>query len=137
MGRYLIRRTLFLILVLFIVSVLTFLIFVKLPAGDPARRAVGRSVTPEQIEAARVAFGLDKPLVVQYARFAKGLVPLPGWFLTEVDRVKHSELFVAQNGSPVPIPHYGLTTFADGGVRTSVMVRGALPKVPAASSRNG
>lgn len=43
-----------------------------------------------------------------------------GWFLTEVDRAKHSELFVAQNGSPVPIPHYGLTTFADGGVRTSV-----------------
>jgi len=83
MGRYLIRRTLFLILVLFIVSLLTFLIFVKLPAGDPARRAVGRSVTPEQIEAARVAFGLDKPLIVQYARFAKGLVPLPGWFLTE------------------------------------------------------
>ncbi len=49
MGRYLIRRTLFLVLVLFIVSLLTFLIFVKLPAGDPARRAVGRSTTPEQI----------------------------------------------------------------------------------------
>lgn len=83
MGRYLIRRTLFLILVLFVVSLLTFLIFVKLPAGDPARRAVGRSTTPEQIEAARVAFGLDKPLWVQYGRFARGLVPIPGWFLDE------------------------------------------------------
>ncbi len=78
MGRYLIRRTLFLVLVLFIVSLLTFLIFVKLPAGDPARRAVGRSTTPEQIEAARVAFGLDKPIYVQYARFAKGLSPGQG-----------------------------------------------------------
>ncbi|MGZ8630821.1 MAG: ABC transporter permease [Actinomycetota bacterium] len=83
MGRYLIRRALFLVLVLFIVSLLTFLIFVKLPAGDPARRATGRSTTPEQVEAAREAFGLDKPIFVQYARFAKGLVPLPGWFLTE------------------------------------------------------
>ena len=83
MGRYLIRRVLFLILVLFVVSLLTFLIFVKLPAGDPARRAVGRSTTPEQIEAARVAFGLDKPLWVQYGRFARGLVPIPGWFLDE------------------------------------------------------
>jgi peptide/nickel transport system permease protein len=83
MGRYLIRRTLFLVLVLFIVSLLTFLIFVKLPAGDPARRAVGRSTTPEQIAAAREAFGLDKPIYVQYARFAKGLVPWPGLFLTE------------------------------------------------------
>ncbi len=83
MGRYLIRRTLFLVLVMIIVSLLTFLIFVKLPAGDPARRAVGRTTTPEQIEAARVAFGLDKPLYVQYARFAKGLIPLPGLFLSE------------------------------------------------------
>jgi len=83
MGRYLIRRTLFLVLVLFIVSLLTFVIFVKLPAGDPARRAVGRSTTPEQIAAAREAFGLDKPLYVQYGRFAKGLVPWPGLFLSE------------------------------------------------------
>lgn len=83
MGRYLIRRVLFLILVLFVVSLLTFLIFVKLPAGDPARRAVGRTTTPEQIEAARKAFGLDKPLWVQYGRFAKGLIPWPGLFLSE------------------------------------------------------
>ncbi len=83
MGRYLIRRTLFLILVLFIVSLLTFLIFVKLPAGDPAVRAVGRSTTPEQIAAARKAFGLDLPLYVQYGRFAKGLIPWPGLFLNK------------------------------------------------------
>ena len=83
MGRYLIRRALFMVLVLFVVSLLTFIIFVKLPAGDPARRAVGRSTTPEQIEAARKAFGLDKPLYIQYGRFAKGLIPWPGLFLDE------------------------------------------------------
>jgi peptide/nickel transport system permease protein len=83
MGRYLIRRTLFMILVLFIVSLITFLIFVKLPAADPARRAVGRATTPENVAAARKAFGLDKPVYVQYARFAKGLIPWPGLFLNK------------------------------------------------------
>jgi peptide/nickel transport system permease protein len=83
MLRYLVRRALFMVLVLGIVSILTFLIFVKLPAGDPARRATGKASTPEQIENARRAFGLDRPLAVQYARFAKGLIPWPGLFLSE------------------------------------------------------
>ncbi|HSL67641.1 MAG TPA: ABC transporter permease, partial [Actinomycetota bacterium] len=83
MGRYLIRRSLFLILVLWIVSVITFLIFLKLPPGDPARRAAGRRSTPETIAAARRALGLDKPWYIQYGRFTKGLVPIPGWFLNE------------------------------------------------------
>ncbi|MET0556852.1 MAG: serine hydrolase domain-containing protein [Vicinamibacteria bacterium] len=42
-----------------------------------------------------------------------------GWFLSEVDRAKHSTLFVAQDGFAIPIQHYGLTTYPDGGVRTS------------------
>ena len=83
MGRYLIRRTLFLILVLWIVSTLTFLIFVKLPPGDPARRAAGRRATEETVAQARHNLGLDKPIWVQYGRFAKGLVPVPGWFLNK------------------------------------------------------
>jgi peptide/nickel transport system permease protein len=81
--RYIARRLLYSVLVLLIVSILTFLIFVKLPAGDPARRAVGRRTDPEQIANARAAFGLDRPLVVQYGRFARGLIPLPSTFLSE------------------------------------------------------
>jgi peptide/nickel transport system permease protein len=81
--RYIARRLLYSLLVLFVISLLTFLIFVKLPSGDPARRAVGKTTTKEQIAAAREAFGLDEPLVVQYARFAKGLVPFPNTFLSE------------------------------------------------------
>jgi peptide/nickel transport system permease protein len=76
MGRYLIRRTLFAVLVLVIISFLTFVIFVKLPVGDPARRAVGRGATEQTLAAAREQMGLDKPFFVQYARFAKGLVPV-------------------------------------------------------------
>ncbi|HEX9124025.1 MAG TPA: ABC transporter permease [Actinomycetota bacterium] len=83
MSRYIVRRTLFLVLVLFVVSVLTFVIFVKLPASDPARRAVGRQITPQQLAAARTAFGLDKPIWVQYWRFAKGLIPWPGLWLNK------------------------------------------------------
>ena len=77
-GRFLIRRLLFTVFVLFIVSLITFVIFVKLPASDPARRATGRATTEENIEAAREAFGLNPPVYVQYARFAQGLIPGPG-----------------------------------------------------------
>jgi peptide/nickel transport system permease protein len=74
---------LFLILVLLIVSFLTYFIFLKLPAGDPARRAAGRQTTPEVIAQARENLGLDQPWYVQYGRFAKGLIPWPGLFLNE------------------------------------------------------
>jgi len=83
MGRYLIRRSLFLILVLIIVSFLTFLIFFKLPPGDPARIAAGRRTSPDIIAQARENLGLDKPWYVQYGRFAKGLIPCCGLFLNE------------------------------------------------------
>lgn len=77
MGRYLIRRTLFLILVLFIISVLTFIIFVKLPPGDPARRFAGRRATAQQIQQVREQLGLDRSVFVQYWSLAKGLIPWP------------------------------------------------------------
>ena len=77
------QAVLFLILVLFIVSLLTFLIFVKLPAGDPASRAVGEVDEPRAHRGGARSFGLDQPLYVQYGRFAKGLIPWPGLFLNE------------------------------------------------------
>jgi CubicO group peptidase (beta-lactamase class C family) len=43
-----------------------------------------------------------------------------GWFLSEIVPAKHSKLYVAQDGLTIPIPLYGLTTYPDGGVRTSV-----------------
>jgi peptide/nickel transport system permease protein len=83
MGRYLIRRSLFLLLVLIIVSFLTFLIFLKLPAGDPARLLAGPRTPPALLEEIRENLGLDDPWYVQYSRFAKGLVPWPGFWLNE------------------------------------------------------
>src|ERR687891_2752194 len=81
MGRYLIRRILFAVLVLWLVSAITFLIFYKLPPGDPARIAAGRQITAARLQDVREALGLDKPWYVQYSRFAKGLIPWPGLFL--------------------------------------------------------
>jgi len=43
-----------------------------------------------------------------------------GWFLSEVDLANHSKLYVSHNDHIVPIPLYSITTYPDGGVRTSV-----------------
>lgn len=83
MGRYLIRRTLFMLLVLVVISFLTFFVFIKLPPGDPARRLAGKAGTPAVIEEIRDRLGLNDGFWTQYGRFAKGLVPIPGWWLNE------------------------------------------------------
>jgi peptide/nickel transport system permease protein len=74
MGRYIIRRSLWVILLLLIVSAVTFLIFFALPSGDPAALRAGKSPTPEQLQTIRHTLGLDKPLYVQYWRYIKGIV---------------------------------------------------------------
>jgi peptide/nickel transport system permease protein len=71
------------VLVLIVISLLTFLIFVKLPPGDPARRLAGRSGTPEVIEQIQTRLGLNDSITTQYSRFAKGLIPWPGLWLNE------------------------------------------------------
>lgn len=43
-----------------------------------------------------------------------------GWFLSDVDRMQHARLYDASGGSAVQIPLYGLATWPDGGLRTSV-----------------
>ncbi len=83
MLRYLVRRALFGALVLFVVSIVTFLIFIKLPAGDPIQRVVGRHPSPQLVELVRHRLGLDRSVWVQYWNFAKGLIPWPGLFLNQ------------------------------------------------------
>jgi peptide/nickel transport system permease protein len=66
MGRFIIRRLLAMVLVMFAVSVLTFLIFNVIPNGDPAARMAGKNSTPGQIAAIRRDWGFDDPLYKQY-----------------------------------------------------------------------
>jgi len=69
MGAYIVRRLLWTLLLLFVVSGLIFLIFYVLPSADPARLRAGRQPTVEAVEAIRVQLGLDDPLYVQYGRY--------------------------------------------------------------------
>jgi len=51
-------------------GVLTLVFFLtKLIPGDAARVAAGRTATPQQVEQARAALGLDKPVLQQYVDF--------------------------------------------------------------------
>jgi peptide/nickel transport system permease protein len=71
---YVVRRILWGIVLLFVVSGLTFLIFYAFPAADPAALRAGRQATPQLIEQIRHSLGLDKPVYEQYWLYMKGLV---------------------------------------------------------------
>lgn len=73
MWWFLLRRVIAGALVAFAVSVIVFLIFFALPAGDPATARIGPGATPEQLEAVRHGLGLDRPLYVQYGLFFRDL----------------------------------------------------------------
>lgn len=73
MTSYIVRRLLLAVLVVFGVLVVTFLLTRVVPS-DPAARWVGPHATAEQIAAARVELGLDKPLPVQFWRYISGLL---------------------------------------------------------------
>jgi peptide/nickel transport system permease protein len=62
-----IRRLVSMLLVLFAVSVITFLVFEVIPNGDPAARMAGRQATPAEVAAIRDEWGFDDPVYVQYA----------------------------------------------------------------------
>jgi peptide/nickel transport system permease protein len=74
MGPYIIRRLLYMIVVLLFVIAITFLIFFVLPTADPAALRAGRSPTPETLAAIREQLGLDKPLPEQFWLYLKALV---------------------------------------------------------------
>ena len=70
--QYIARRLLLAALVLLSVSVITFVLSRVVPS-NPAALWVGPHPTHEQIAAARIKLGLDKPLYVQYFRYMNDL----------------------------------------------------------------
>jgi peptide/nickel transport system permease protein len=74
MTRYVLRRVLWVGVLLFVVSLLTFIIFYIFPSADPAVLRAGRSPSPERIEAIRQQLGLDRPWPVQFLDYLKNLV---------------------------------------------------------------
>jgi peptide/nickel transport system permease protein len=71
MIRYIIRRLLWLLVTLLLISAFTYVIFFMLSPVDPAVRFAGKAPTAEIISEVRKQFGLDKPVVVQYVLFVK------------------------------------------------------------------
>ncbi|MBX7232391.1 MAG: ABC transporter permease [Bdellovibrionales bacterium] len=68
MFKYIFRRTIYMVPILFGVTLLTFTLF-HVVGGDPAVLAAGKHATPEQIELIRQSLGLNRPLYVQYFQF--------------------------------------------------------------------
>ena len=71
MGRYVIRRVLWGIAMLIIVSAVIFLIFYVLPTADPAVLRAGRNAGAQQIAQIRHSLGLDQPIYQQYFNYMK------------------------------------------------------------------
>lgn len=70
---YIIRRLSLSLLVIFGVSVLTFLLTWVVPS-NPALRWVGPHATQEQVARARIELGLDKPVYVRYYKYVTNLL---------------------------------------------------------------
>jgi peptide/nickel transport system permease protein len=74
MLRFIIRRLLFGVGVLFIISLAVFVLFFVIAPGDPAANFVGKNPSPQQIQQAKVKYGLDKPVYEQYGIYMGRLV---------------------------------------------------------------
>ncbi len=73
MTRYIIRRLLWVVLVLLVVVFITFVIFFLMPSGDPALRFAGKGAQPQVLETVRHQLGLDRPWYNQYFSFTKNI----------------------------------------------------------------
>jgi peptide/nickel transport system permease protein len=73
MARYIVRRLIGMVLLLIVVSGVTFFVFNVFPSTDPAALRAGRQPTPEVIQAIREDLGLDRPLPVQFVDYIWGV----------------------------------------------------------------
>jgi peptide/nickel transport system permease protein len=68
---FIVRRTLWTVVVMFVITVLVFIIFFKTPGVDPARAIAGRNPSPQVLAEIRAQLGLNRPLYVQYGVMMK------------------------------------------------------------------
>jgi len=65
-GRFVVKRLIGMVAVLFAISIIVFLIFNVIPNSDPAARIAGKNADPDLIARVNADLGLDQPLPVQY-----------------------------------------------------------------------
>jgi peptide/nickel transport system permease protein len=73
MLRFLTRRLAGAVVILLIISAVTFFLFYAVPR-DPAMLACGKNCTPDALEIIRKSMGIDKPVPQQYVDFMVGIV---------------------------------------------------------------
>lgn len=73
MLTFIVRRSLWTVLVMFVITVLVFVIFFKTPGVDPARAIAGRNPSPQVLAEIRHQFGLDRSFPIQYLSMMKSL----------------------------------------------------------------
>ena len=73
MLTFIVRRLLWTVLVMFVITVVVFIIFFKTPGVDPARALAGRSPNPQTLAEIRAQLGLGRPFPVEYAIMMKKL----------------------------------------------------------------
>jgi len=71
--KYLVKRLVGLVVLLFLVSSCVFVMLYYAP-GDPALLLLGAEATPAKVQELRISLGLNDPLYVQYWKFTKNLV---------------------------------------------------------------
>jgi peptide/nickel transport system permease protein len=74
MGAYIIRRVLWMFVLLWAISFITFVIFYILPSADPALLRAGRGASAELVATIREQLGLNEPWYVQYWTYLKDVV---------------------------------------------------------------
>lgn len=75
MARYVLRRLVGMIVVMFLVATIVFVISHVIP-GDPAAVMLGPTATAADIAALRTRLGLDAPLPLQYVQFLGSVIHL-------------------------------------------------------------
>jgi peptide/nickel transport system permease protein len=71
MLTFIIRRLLWTVLVMFVITVVVFILFFKTPGVDPARALAGRSPNPQTLAEIRAQLGLGRPFPVEYGIMMK------------------------------------------------------------------
>src|SRR3954471_1920292 len=71
MFRFIVRRLLWVIVLLFVVSFITFVICYVSPSADPAVLRAGRQPNPQLVEQIRHNLGVDNPWYQQYFDYMK------------------------------------------------------------------
>ncbi|MET9023378.1 ABC transporter permease [Actinopolymorpha sp. NPDC004070] len=76
---FIVRRLLYMILTLFIISIVSF-VMIQAPPGDALTaeiqrlRSIGNNVSQDQIDALKARYGLDDPVMVKYGKWIGGFV---------------------------------------------------------------